>query len=434
MKRAKPAHPCECPCHRTLVVHPTPTCDCGKAVTPPTQTCTPPPVKSTCPPPPHRTQPGTVDFPQPNPAPVYYTSVGTAGADTKPDSGPAQILWFKDQVKRTLRDGPSFGPRKDEYLPYLLVRSATADRGRRPFSGIFWESPDIFVVPNQEADTAPPEPATLGSIAQANAPNTLYAHVWNLGRSPSYRVRVEFYWFNPTLGISYADANLIGAAYVDLADRFSTQAQWKPVQKSYGSWLSRGNHAIVPCPTTWTPTFQNGGHECLVVRVLDPLMDAVSPSQFSAAEDRHVCQRNIAVVQASSPASLDLALSLGYADSPADMEVDVVVDAPDTMDWLQLYTRSRAPGFTAPLSPVVAGFLPPSVAAGRLPPLGQISVNDRAKLLHIRERFSRGCCPLQIAFHASIQNLDSMQAQVLRLRQRRGTDIVGGYTVVLLKH
>jgi hypothetical protein len=50
-------------------------------------------------------------------------------------------------------------------------------------------------------------PPVLGGVAVANVSNTLYAHVWNLGKAPAYRVRVEFYWFNPSLGISRTDAN-----------------------------------------------------------------------------------------------------------------------------------------------------------------------------------------------------------------------------------
>jgi hypothetical protein len=70
----------------------------------------------------------------------------------------------------------------------------------------------------------------------------------------------------------------------------------------------------------------NGGHECLVVRVFDPIMDAVSPDQFSAAADRHIAQRNIAVVPAASPASIVIALNLGYLPEAADAEVEVVLE------------------------------------------------------------------------------------------------------------
>ena len=61
----------------------------------------------------------------------------------------------------------------------------------------------------------------------------------------------------------------------------------------------------------------NNGHECLVVRAFEPLLDAVSPDQFSPGADRHVGQRNIAVVQAASPASIDLVLDLGWQPKPA---------------------------------------------------------------------------------------------------------------------
>jgi hypothetical protein len=298
---------------------------------------------------------------------------------------------------------------------------------------VFWESPDIFVVPDQQADTAPLAPATLGGITQANAPTTLYAHVWNLGKSPAYRVRVEFYWFNPSLGISRSDANFIGAAYVDLADRFTSYPDWKPVSASYGSWLSKGNHAVVRCPQTWIPQFENGGHECIVVRAFEPIMDSVGPDQFSAAQDRHVCQRNIAVVQAASPASIDLALNLGPIDTPSDIEVDVIAQGPSTMPWLQLYAQRRSAGFVQATESVVAGFLPPSIRSARLPVLSTVPIDARRSLLRGREKFERGCCPLQISFHASIPDMRPRQAQVLRIRQRSGSDVLGGYTVVLLK-
>ena len=424
---------CHCGCHRPhVVVHRKPTCDCGKPVQPPPRCCDPPP-KASCPPREPPCQPGVVDVPQQTPPPVFTTGPTTAGSSTKPPPGSAgEGSWFTGVVNQTLRNGPTFGPRKDEYLPYLLVRSTTGDRGNRPITGVFWESPDIFIVPNQEADTAPLMPGSFGGIAQANASNTLYAHVWNLGRAPAYRVRVEFYWFNPSLGIQREDAHLIGAAYVDLADRFSMTPGWQQVNTPYGQFMSGGNHAVVRCPTTWIPIFENQGHECLVVRVFEPTLDALDPDQFGAAIDRHVGQRNIAVVQAASPASIDLALNLGYPDSPAEAEVNLSVDAPNAMDWLQLFSGSRAPGYTAP-GAVVAGFLPPSVTSSRVPALGQLAADQRPKLLRPRERFTRGCCPLQIVFHASAENLHARQAQVLRVRQRVGSDIVGGYTVVLLK-
>jgi hypothetical protein len=422
---------CNCSCHTRVTVHPT-TCGCDKAAPPP-PCCHDPAPKPCCPPLKNPDQPGTVEVPQPTAPPGFTTGTSTVGSSTKPPPGSAaEGPWFTNTINNTVRNGPIFGPRKDEFLPYLLVRSSAGDRGSRPLSGVFWESPDIFVVPNQDADTAPPTPATFGGIAQANAPNTLYAHIWNLGRAPAYRVRVEFYWFNPSLGINRGDANLIGATYIDLADRFSITPGWQQVTTAYGQWMSAGNHAVVRCPVTWIPTFQNNGHECLVVRAFEPMLDAADPDQFAAVNDRHVGQRNIAVVQAASPASIDLALNLGYPESPANAEVTVAIDPPTTMDWLQLFAGSRAPGYTS-AGGGVFGFLPPTVAASRVPPLGQLAPDERPKLLRPRESFLRGCCPMQIVFHASADNLASKQVQVLRIRQRLGTEIVGGYSVVLLK-
>ncbi|PYL09045.1 MAG: hypothetical protein DME33_05640 [Verrucomicrobia bacterium] len=246
-------------------------------------------------------------------------------------------------------------------------------------------------------------------------------------------MRIEFYWFNPSLGISRTDANFVGATWVDLANRFTLYPKWVEVKEPYGQWLTQGCHAIVRCPESWVPTFENNGHECLVVRVFEPLLDSLNPNQFSAGADRHVGQRNIAVVQAASPASVDLGFSLGYPDAPADAEVEVTVDAPANMEWLQLYAGNRNPGFAPTTAPVSAGFFPPSAEGARVPDLTHLPPDLRAPLLKPRERFHRGCCPLKISFHAIIPNLKSHEAQVLRIRQRVGGEMIGGYSVVMIK-
>jgi hypothetical protein len=348
-----------------------------------------------------------------------------------PAGAPGETQWVRRKIDEIRRKGPTFGPRKNEFLPYLLVRTASDDRGGRPYTGIFWESPDIFVSPNQEADTGPPMPAGAGGVAQAGAPNTLYAHVWNLGRAPALRVRVEFWWFNPSLGLSRSSANLVGAAYCDLGDRWTHFDQWTEIEQPYGRWLSRGCHAIVRCPETWVPVYQNNGHECLVVRAFEPLLDAVSPDQFQASSDRHVGQRNIAVVPASSPAAVDLALDLGWQPRPGEAEVEVELAAPDSMEFLRVLTHKRDPGLVAPAADVVAGLLPPAPAGSAHRALGA-HPGAAAALLKPRERFHRGCDPLELTLHASVAHLDSNEAQVVRVRQKVDGEVVGGYSVVLI--
>lgn len=428
MTRSSAHHPCCCSCHGSLTFHATLYCDCGKHITapPPGYPCEP--SEPGCPPPPRKPHPGVVDLPQEDP-PFHAPR---CPPEERPERGSAdELYWFRAQIARTRRVGACFGPRKDEFLPFLLVRSTSGDRGGRPSAGVFWESPDIFVAPGVEADSAPLFPPDSVGIARANVPNTLYAHVWNLGKAPAYRVRVEFYWFNPSLGIARSDANLIGAATVDLGNRFSLSSQWREVSSTSGRYVTRGCHAIVRCPQTWIPTFENQGHECLVVRAFEPILDPLSPNQFSAAADRHVGQRNIAVVQAASPAAIDLQLSLGYFPEPAAAEVGMEVLPPDAMEWIQMLTQRRVPGIVS-ANGILGGFLPPSPAGTRVPAVQDLPAACRDPILRPSERFHRGCDPLAVVFHASAPNIQPNQAQVLRLRQRIAEGVIGGYTVLLI--
>ena len=420
-----PERPCACECHGGVTVHVALTCDCGRPITPPREGCPPPDVPP---------QPGTVDVPQDQPPPTPGKSDVPPWRDGRPPRGdPGEGPWFAGAVGTFHRKGPRFGPRRDEFLPYLFIRTAVGDKGARPFNGVFWESPDIFVAANQSAESAPLLPATSAGVAQAGAPNTLYAHVWNLGKAPTYRARVEFYWFNPTLGISRADAHLIGAAWVDLANRFTLRPTWDRVTGPDGqSYMTRGCHAIVRCPTTWVPVFENAGHECLVVRVFEPMLDGLAFNQFSASADRHVGQRNIAVVNAASPVDIDLTLSLGWFPHPGEAEVEVESPPAGEVDWLKLYRGDRHATFQPPAERVVTGLWPAGVAGAQAPPLGGIPIASRGELLHSRERFRRGCDPLSIGFHASITDLGRNQAQVVRIRQKLDGDVVGGYSVILL--
>lgn len=417
---------CNCTCHGTAVVHVSLTCDCGRPVVP----CR---DGDDCVPPPRRQQPGIVDPTDQAPPFTTRTTPRSSWDDPeRPPTGSAgETQWVRGRIDEIRRKGPTFGPRKNEFLPYLLVRTASGDRGGRPFNGIFWESPDIFVSPNQDSDTAPPMPAGAGGVAQAGAPNTLYAHVWNLGRAPALRVRVEFWWFNPSLGLSRSAANLLGAAYCDLGDRWTHLDEWTEIEQPYGRWLSRGCHAIVRCPETWVPVYQNNGHECLVVRAFEPLLDALAPDQFQASVDRHVGQRNIAVVPAASPAALDLSLDLGWQSKAGEAEVDVELAPPESMEWLRVLTHRRDAGLVRPAADVVAGLLPPTPAGSARRTFG-IDPGDAAALLKRRERFHRGCDPLEVTLHASVAHLDDNEAQVVRVRQRIDGEIVGGYSVVLI--
>jgi hypothetical protein len=147
-----------------------------------------------------------------------------------------------------------------------MIRYATVDNGIRPLSpgALFWNSSDILTQPVD----------MLGRVVQGQ-PITLSALVQNtLGSQAVVRVKVDFYWADPSLGI--ARAILIGSKVINA--------------------IPAGQDALVECPNKWIPQFVNGGHECLVVQcscVTDPLKHPFRPDL-----DRRVAQRNIMVLSA----------------------------------------------------------------------------------------------------------------------------------------
>ena len=167
------------------------------------------------------------------------------------------------------------------------------------------------------------------------------------------------------------------------------------------------------------------------MRAFEPLLDPVPLNQFSPGVDRHVGQRNIAVQQAASPAEIDLGLDLGYVPEPGETELNVESVDPASMEWLQLLVGRRDTGLKQTEARVIAGFMPPTPANGRLSTLADIPFECREPLLRRRERFYRGCDPLRVAFHAGAADVGRRQVQVLRVRQRMGMAVLGGYTVVL---
>ena len=337
-----------------------------------------------------------------------------------PPTGVPRDPWDIMQVILKTCRGDTPPPRKDSYLPYLVVRANPGDRGQRPLppGTVFWESPDIFVMPNQPAAGAPAVPANLGGMAQAGAPNTIFAHVWNLGRGPAFDVRVEFYWFNPTLGIEEADANLIGFTYITLGQRNSPKS-----------------HAVVRCPVDWVPTFVNDGHECLVVRAYSVISDPLTHDAWSASLNRHVAQRNIAVLRGAQAQASPLVLGVAPGHSVHDAQIVTVGVHPGEVPWMQLISGRRGvtpkPAATTP----IAGIMPPAFATGagnRRPDLRGISTEALAQLLSARHRFVRAADPAEVTFLARAPALGQDEAHVVRIQQLHENELVGGYTTILL--
>ncbi|MDE2300096.1 MAG: hypothetical protein KGL99_04325 [Burkholderiales bacterium] len=314
------------------------------------------------------------------------------------------------------------GPRKDMYLPFLFMRAFPGDLGGRPVNGPFWESPDIFIVPGVEPSAAPPIPATFGDVALANRPNTLYAHVWNFGQAAAAEVVVEFFWCDPSLGVNPASTHLIAQTAIALGPKGSGHA-----------------HAVVKCPVAWAPTFLNGGHECLLVRVWDNTSDLPGLPALDARVNRHVGQRNIHVVAPGGQAMMMRSLAAPHArepmpakalagpivlrvgplfHEPAQLSVERV--ASNTMPWLQLRTGERG-RFPANAPPTGAVMLSRPAASG-----GGFSAHGAS------DRHCVSGDDQLVAFMTSDAAPDKGQAHVYRVSAMQGGVLFGGYTVVVI--
>jgi hypothetical protein len=329
----------------------------------------------------------------------------------------------KGDVNAPNQPGVWVGPRAQLYLPYLFMRANPADLGARPIvNAPFWESPDIFLLAGVDPAIAPPKPPALGQIALAGQPNTIYAHVWNFGNAAANEVIVEFYWVNPALGISSASVNLIGQTVTAL-----------------GAKGSGNSHRVVKCPVAWVPTFVNGGHECLLVRIWDNVSDLPGQPMFDATWNRHIAQRNIHVdapgmaANAMSARGRTLpraAIAAPALQQPILIKVGPLFGAPATVavqriapaavPWLQLHTGQRGvfPAMAPPTG--TPSLSPPTTTAGGFPSTGGAATQH----VHGDEQ--------HVAFTTTDAAPGPGEAHTYRVTATQAGTVFGGYTVVLL--
>jgi hypothetical protein len=303
-------------------------------------------------------------------------------------------------------------------LPYLFMRANPGDLGARPVpAGVpFWESPDIFILAGVTPTLAPPVPAELGQVALAEQPNTIYAHVWNFGKAAANEVVVEFYWVDPALGINPEGMHFIAQTFTSLGARDSGRS-----------------HVVVKCPEAWTPTYINGGHECLLVRIWDNPSDVPGEPKFDASVNRHVAQRNIHVV-APGGAMMMAALG-GGAPGPAlaapllikvgplygaPATVAVARVSPNTVPWLQLHTGQRGvfPAMAAPTGQ--PSLSPPTTPGGGFP----VTPAAAQQTIHGDDQ--------HVAFNTTDNAPGPGEAHVYRVSATQKGVLFGGYTVIIL--
>jgi hypothetical protein len=335
--------------------------------------------------------------------------------------------------------------RADSFYPYLLMRSVLGDRGDRPFNACFWESPDIWTAPGDPA-VSPAIPADHGGQVTAAQPNTIYAHVWNLGFAPLAGIKVEYHWFNPSLGVDGTHGTLVGVARCELAGRGMP-----------------GSHKLVKCPRAWVPVVENGGHECLVVRV-SGIGDPLGANEWHPWQNRHVAQRNISVVPAG--ANLAPLVSALHRTRPFNTRIQLIQLGPREGELARLIASPRlraasvdthvlgemnavneviAPAPSAQRSAGVLASVHPMAAGGPPPPpvvhdASAIRTVDMQALFGRVEQGRHAPDHLASLFtgvralHADADNQAKPrgdEAQVLRLATYSGDQLVGGYTLVV---
>ncbi len=308
------------------------------------------------------------------------------------------------------------GPTKGSYTPWIVIRSMTGDYGGRPLppGTVFWESPDVWVV----------------SSAGINQPvvgedNTVFARVCNFGLEQANNVWVTFWWANPSIAITPSTANQIGIAFV-------------PVIPPRGS-------VVVQCPTAWVPIVENGGHECLLAEAFVSLFDdLIAP--MDPTVDRHVGQHNEqlvtvgpggtfeAVVQAANIAPLRQTATL-------ELHLGAPGDAPALIARAhQLSAQKLVPAAT----PVTAGL---DVATTPGPAVGPSDTFGRG-LVALGPTQAGGALPTPLA--AQDVDLDAWESRsltvsgavpasaqsgethVVRILQRVGPVVVGGYSISIV--
>lgn len=136
----------------------------------------------------------------------------------------------------------------------------------------WWNSPDIWTVPESDPNGAPGAPIT-------GFPAYMWARTRNTGDKAVTGARVDFYWSNPATGVLRSNSHFIGSAFVD---------------------LEPGEMQDVLCLTPWIPEIVNNGHECVVAEIVHPAdpLPAPPPDAFDPPTFRQIAQKNLTVLVA----------------------------------------------------------------------------------------------------------------------------------------
>jgi len=333
------------------------------------------------------------------------------------DPRPEEIL--KDYPLRRFH-----GERKDRYTPFLVLRHAGGDQGARPLAPgtTFWHSPDVWVVSSQGYN-----------VPVAGEEVRIFARVSNGGLKDASGVVVRYWWANPSLAITEATAHLIGTAtgvFVAGADGVN----WSSV--------------VVECPERWPVVMENGGHECIFAEAWAPYWDPIV-APLEPVTDRHVCQKNLHVVEAAAGKTFSFAIQVANI-SEVRQRVEVRMR---TLSFRQVRAALAAPdiGFPEPLVETGRGMSLRMELAAEGGVLPAPTATYPLRLLSgaaLAERGATACEPMGAVTQAALlrpwetrtltlsgrvpDDARPRQAFGFDLHQRMGTVVTGGYTLYVV--
>jgi hypothetical protein len=308
---------------------------------------------------------------------------------------------------------PGFpGNTNTNYTPFLVIRTLVGDFGGRPLppGTVFWESPDVWVL-----SSAGVNQPVVGE------PNTLFARVSNFGLEQVSGVAVKFWWANPSIAITEASANLIGVAFVTI-----------PARRSL----------IVQCPTPWVPIVENGGHECLLAEAYQPIFDPLT-APMDPTVDRHVGQHNEqlvtvgpggsfeAVVQAANIAPLQQAVAMELHTAATGLTTALIA-AHHGLDVAHLMPASTPLSLDLDVGTSAGTPIEPTEAFGRgLVALGPSQAGGDLSAPVAAQAVALDPWESRTVTVAGTVPADAQpgETHVVRLIQRIGPVVVGGYSV-----
>jgi hypothetical protein len=240
----------------------------------------------------------------------------------------------------------------------------------------------------------------------------VFARVTNLGLSDAIGATIQWVWANPSIAINPGTVHPIGVLT--------------------GQTIPAQNSLIFQSPTDWTPVVENNGHECLIAQAFVPVFDPLT-NPDDPVDDRHVGQKNEQLITLEQGESFHFIVE---AHNTARVAEQVVVEVRRGVIPLNLQTRFGRPGRLPAqlLDPTV--LLPFSLSAGTAATIQAAATTPVAAANCLGPALATSTQTLKPGEVHKVGLSGQLpptalpgEIHVIRISQRVGQKVVGGYTL-----